>query len=344
MLKSIKGSVSITAAVVFMICSTFCVLAADVSDLYQTVVPPSNTRDSAFPEALRMVAVKVSGSRDAAAKFTAPMPDLRRYVQKIQTVGNDGSVLVGFDPAAIDSLLTKAALPLWGRERPAVLVWLSMPDASGKPNWVSSDQSSPDRDTVDRVAQTRGLPVLWPSMDAADLTTVANLVTARGSSAELLASAERYRADAVLLGTATRDATGSVTVQWSFAIGGGAKEEAIVMTQTSLEEGVQLAADRCAGLFAVPSNVLTDVLVQIVGIHNLDAYAGAINYLQGFTVVTNVAVEQINGDVMRVRVAVRGNNATLRHAIELKRRVAALVVDSTASATDDNLLRLRYLQ
>ena len=48
---------------------------------------------------------------------------------------------------------------------------------------------------------------------------------------------------------------------------------------------------------------------------------------------------------MQLRVAVRGNSATLRHALELKRRLAALVVDAnTAIEPGDDVLRLRYLQ
>jgi hypothetical protein len=86
-------------------------------------------------------------------------------------------------------------------------------------------------------------------------------------------------------------------------------------------------------------------LVSIGGIHNLDAYASAMSYLQGLTVVLNVAVEQMGADAMRLRVAVRGDANTLRRAVELKRRVAALVVDSSPqSVPGEESLRLRYLQ
>ena len=322
--------------------------SADVAGLYETIVSPSadKNRDSAFVEALRMVAVKATGQRDAGTKISSNVPNLRTYVQRFEPVRGDGSVLIQFDSAAVDRLLTTLGLPLWGRERPSILVWLAIPDATGKPVWVGADQISPERDIVEHSAQSRGLPIVWPTMDAADQDTAASLMTAHSSSQALLASADRYRADAVLFGIANRDATGAFTVQWSFAIGNsGATDAPVAQSQASLDEGIQIAADRCAQLFAVSSAARSDVRVQIAGVRDLDAYASAMNYLQALTVVLGISVDQVSGDTLRLRVAVRGDASTLRHAVELKRRAAAIGVDSAAASTpNDDSLKLRYVQ
>src|SRR5689334_13702940 len=86
--------------------------AADVAGLYETIVPPSTdkNRESAFVEALRAVAVKASGARDAGAKISGTIPNLRTYVQRFEAVRGDGSVLIGFDPFATDRLLTTIGL------------------------------------------------------------------------------------------------------------------------------------------------------------------------------------------------------------------------------------------
>ncbi len=329
--------------------------AADVAGLYEAAVDTSTdkARDSAFVEAFRMVSVKVSGIRSAADKFSSDIPNIRNNVQ-LRAVRPDGAVTIRFDSAWVDHMLTAANLPIWGRERPTVLIWLSVPDASGKPVWVTSEQSgpvAPERDAIERVAAARGLPIIWPAMDAADLATVGTLVgAARGSSQALSASGERYRADAVLLGVGNRDAAGGVTVRWSFALPGD-DEGPLGETQTSVDEGVQQAADRCARLFAVAAGAHSDVSVSISGIHTFDAYAGAMSYLQGLTVVLGISVDQLSADTLRLRVAVRGDAGTLRHAAELKRRGAALVVDSTVAlgsavgaASGDNSLKFRSLQ
>lgn len=320
-------------------------LAADVAALYEAAVSPSTdrARDSAFIEAFRMVAVKVSGVRSAADKFPGDIPNIRNNVQ-LRAVRPDGAVTIRFDDAWVDRTLTSAGLPLWGRERPAVLVWLLVPDAAGRPVWMSGDRTSPERDSIERIAQARGLPLVWPAMDVADTATANNLTTtARGSSQALLASGERYRADAVLLGVGSRDASGAVTVRWSFALQ-GANDGPLGETQASVEEGVEQAADRCAQIFAVVANSRSDVSVVVSGVQTLDAYASTMTYLQGLTVVLGVSVEQLGADSLRLKVAVRGDASTLRRAVDLKRRAAALGPDANAGPPGDTAVRFRYLQ
>jgi hypothetical protein len=81
--------------------------AADVAGIYQTIVVPTGdkNRDSAFVEALRTVAIKATGSRDAASKISASIPNLRTYVQRFEQLRDDGSVLIEFDSTAVDKLL-----------------------------------------------------------------------------------------------------------------------------------------------------------------------------------------------------------------------------------------------
>ncbi len=318
--------------------------AADVANLYEAAVSPSTdrTRDSAFVEAFRMVAVKVSGKRSAAERFSADIPNVRNNVQ-LRRVLPDGSVTIRFEEAWVDRTLTAAGLPLWGRERPAVLIWLLTPDATGKPVWMAADRTSAERDAIERIAQARGLPIVWPAMDVADTTTATNLMTAHDSTQALLASGERYRADAVLVGIGARDAAGALSVRWSFALQ-GANEGPVGEAQGSVEDGIEQTADRCAQFFAVASNARSDIMVSVSGVQNLEAYAGAMSYLQGLTVVQGVAVEQMSADTMKLRVAVRGDINTLRRAVELKRRMAALVIDASSAATGDGSLNFRYLQ
>jgi hypothetical protein len=276
---------------------------------------PDRSRDSAFSEALRQIAVRVSGDRSAAARITAANPEARRYVQRF-SFKPDGTVAVGYDSATVEKLLTTANLPIWGRERPATLVWLNVPDATGRSNWVGAGSTGTERDAIEKAAQARGLPLLWPAMDAQDISAVTSLMTARDAE-QLLASGARYRADAVLLGMATRDASGTLTVRWSFAFDGEQAE-----SQGALEDGVHLAADRCAKVLAVPPGVRNDVRVRVAGIAHLEAYARTLNYLEGLTVVRAVSVEQLQADVLDLRVSVRGDAPVLRKTIALDRRFA----------------------
>jgi hypothetical protein len=306
--------------------------AVNVDGLYDVVVlPTQKPGDSSFAEAMRQVAVRVTGSRDAAVRVMTGKPDALRYTQRINLHPPgypDGSVQVEFGSTLFDRMLTGAGLPIWGRERPATAIWLALPDGAGRLAWQSATDRAAEREAIQRVALARGLPLVWPTMDAADLATAAGLGSGTRSYAQLMSSGERYRADAVLLGVGSRDASGGVTVRWSFAFNDEMSE-----LQASLDDGIHHAADRCASILAIAPGARASVAVRVQGVRDLDAYARALNYLEGVTLVVagGVAVEQLGGDELDLRLTVRGDANALRRTIGLGRRLIEVKSDDPGS-------------
>ena len=62
-----------------------------------------------------------------------------------------------------------------------------------------------------------------------------------------------------------------------------------------------------------------------------------LNYLEGMTLVRGVALEQVAGEKMRFRLAVRGDAATLRRAIALDHRLVPLDAPVGSSDAGDRL-------
>jgi hypothetical protein len=293
--------------------------AVTVPDLYETAQPVDGaSRDAAFVEALKTVLVRVSGQRDAATRV-GDVNDPRKYVQRFGFTA-DNVLEVGFDSASIDRLLSNAGLPIWGRERPATVVMFGAEDG-GAWRWLAADTPAQERDAIERVARQRGLPLKWPVMDAQERAA------ASSDSPGLLPAAERYGADAVLLG---RSRGG--TVQWTLISRDGAAR-----ASGGVDDGVHLAADTFARVFAASASSLGSVVVEVGGISNLDAYAATLNYLEGMTLVRGVALEQVTGEKMRFRLAVRGDAATLRRAIALDHRLVPLDAPAGSSDAGDRL-------
>jgi hypothetical protein len=292
--------------------------AVTVGDLYQTDQPVLNGgRDAAFVEALKTVVVRVSGQRDAPARLGAALNDPRKYVQRFGfTV--DNVLQVGFDSVSIDRLLQESGLPIWGRERPATLVLLNVTDPSGYSYWISGDQPNAQKDILEKVARERGLPLKWPAVAPQGLDET----TARQE-------AERYGANAALLG----HAQGGM-VRWTLLSSDGASQ-----ASGGIEEGIHLAADTFARVFAASGSSLGNVVVEVSGIGDLDAYASTLNYLEGMTLVRAVSLEQVAGDTMRFKLAVRGDASTLRRAIALDSR---LVSQDDGLAPSGGRLSFRY--
>lgn len=293
--------------------------AVTVPDLYETSQPVEGSRDAAFGEALKTVLVRVSGQRDAAVRV-GEVSDPRKYVQRFGFTA-DNVLQVGFDSASIDQLLSQAGLPIWGRERPATVVMFGV-EEGGAWRWLTADTPAHEREAIAKVARQRGLPLKWPVMDAQERAE------ASSDSPGLLRAAARYGANAVLLGRAR-----GAVVQWTLL-----SDEGAAQASGGLDDGVHLAADTFARVFAASGSSLGSVIVEVAGISDLNAYAATLNYLEGMTLVRGVALEQVTGERMRFRLAVRGDAATLRRAIALDQRL--LPQDAADGATDR--LAFRY--
>jgi uncharacterized protein len=312
--------------------STFAAVAAHavtVPDLYETAQPVGGSRDAAFVDALQTVVVRVSGQRDAPMRLGAELNNPRKYVQRFGFTA-DNVLEVGFDSVSVDRLLSDAGLPIWGRERPATLVLLGTEGAGGGDRLVSAEAPPNDREAISRVARERGLPLIWATMDSQVQVDAGGDVAA--STAQLLQTAQRHGANAALVGHVRGG-----TVRWTLVSADGAAE-----TVGGLGDGVHLAADVFARLFATTGSALGDVTVEVSGIVDLNAYASTLNYLESMTLVRGVAVEQVAGDTLRFRLAVRGDAVTLRRAIALDNRLAPLTEPSPESATANARLSFRY--
>jgi hypothetical protein len=120
---------------------------ADVA-LYEALVPLKGTtaedRAAGLAEALRTVAVRASGRREAADNPVIAAADPNKYVQRYSTTA-ERMLKVGFDGRSTEQLLRQAGLPLWPAERPLTTV-----DAPGI-----------DQAAAEAAARWRGLPIAW---------------------------------------------------------------------------------------------------------------------------------------------------------------------------------------
>ena len=121
--------------------------ATEVAGLYAAAVPVTGQtkqeRRSAIRQAFAAVLVKVAGSHQAAAqpRLQQALRHPLSYVQQFRyraastAIGNtvEGAVAtqelwVRFDARAVNQLFYDGGVPVWGRARPATLVWLAVED------------------------------------------------------------------------------------------------------------------------------------------------------------------------------------------------------------------------
>jgi hypothetical protein len=165
-------------------------------------------------------------------------------------------------------------------------IWNLLQEA-GLPFWAAErpltvvQAPGADRSEGEVAAQWRGLPVQWS--DAA-------LPSATGA------------ARASLIGV--RSGAG---FDWTFSYAGQT-----VQGRGSVTDGINLAADTLAARYAPPSTRgISTVSLSFAGIDDLGAYAGLLAYLQDLSIVRDAAVEELDGDIARIDLTMRGDRSLL---------------------------------
>jgi len=321
------------AAAVLVVFPVVPVGAATVPGMYEATVPLSERSDrgqaQALQDAMRQVLVRITGRRDAATEpALAPLiTEARRYVQQFRVVGTN-QFSAGFDGARVERAVTDAGQPLWGHERPATLVLLTVGEGAAR-SVVSEEATSELKTSVTRAAQLRGVPLVWPS--ASRPVTSADLSGATASALAPLAA--RFGADAVLAGAA---GAGGV-IRWTLIQGTETNQ-----WRGSAEEGPQGAADWFARVFSAQSSDEGSIVgITVSGVNDLRAYAAVSDYLQSLALVRNLAVDEVAGDNVVFRARVQGGSDKLARAINLGGRLEPLS-DSNGNNGSSGALAYRF--
>ena len=156
------------------------------------------------------------------------MPNARGLVQSYRQLP-DNRLEASYNPRAIRGLLDSRSLPVWGKERPQVVVWLAINEGGGeryvigmkgpvpgrlKSNFApTADGSDGDQDEELTVADpellagemkalgaSRGLPLQLPELDEEDQRVLAFSDIWNRRTAPLMLASQRYRGEAVLIG------------------------------------------------------------------------------------------------------------------------------------------------
>jgi len=333
----------------------FAAWAGEVADLYEAEVPvmgqDEGERVDAVRVALSEVLVRVTGKRDAPSTpelqdaLSKPMRYVQQFLYRDRPPANqprDGAapdtsddgytqaLWVTFDPRALNHLLTEAGLPVWGRVRPATLLWLAVEDR-GRRHLLGADTPGELRDRVREAARLRGVPILLPLLDLQDQRALKFSDVWGDFGDSILNASKRYEGEAVLVGRLFRENDGSWQSRWSFYQNGGAERWTAKGDQNDVvRAGIETAADQLAARFA---QVLTvggggSVDMVVSDINSLDDYARAMRYLNGLDPVRSLNVARVAGDTVTFHITVRGNVDTLIRTIGFGWALAPVAANS----------------
>ncbi len=308
-------------------------LAITVNGLYQTTVPVADetatARTSAMQLALQQVLVKLSGNRNIAAvpgvdqiiNNSEQLVQQFRYQQTAAKTGVQGETLlqVKFDENALNNEMRNYALPLWGKERPAVLVWMAVDDESGR-NIVSLENNAELVELIEAAASARGIPLIFPLMDLEDNARM-NVSDLWGDFQQpIVTASERYPSDAIAVGRLSVAGAVGWQAQWTLYNGQQATRWSVENSDNTLllEEAVNRLADTLAERYAGSGTSGAELFeVTVSNIMTNDDYAYTLTYLQSLQSVTEVMVKTVMPEQVTFEVIGHGGQDSFARAIQL---------------------------
>jgi hypothetical protein len=278
--------------------------AATAIDLYAgevTVADQGNReRDRALPLALEQVLQKLSGLRQFddyplvhPALGRAPEIVVTYYYRKVESTLADGSageelrLVARFSDESVNEMVRALQLPLWRPERRPLLAWMIVDDGQGRR--VMPIEFGDTRQSMEDVAERRGLPLEWPTPDAEGVYQVDEQILWGGYTEDLALAGE----EGVMIAAARREGA-----EWNVRINLGYQGQNWswrlddIDLQAALTEGMEQTVDQIAAVNTIEAADLGSWQqeVTVTGVGSAADYRRCLNYLQGISVVDGVTV------------------------------------------------------
>jgi hypothetical protein len=355
---------SLGLAVIGLLMSSFVYLdasAAEVAHLYEEQVPVlTQGREERFKvlqSALSNILVRVSGRSDVALLpgMDSYLKQASRYVQQfryrtvpepvVEAVSGEETrqvLWIRFNEKAVNQLLYSQHLPVWGKNRPAVLVWLVLDDRQQR-HLISNDSRHEVRQMFSEQGQVRGLPLRFPLLDLTDRANISISDVWANFEDTVLSASQRYQAEAVLVGRIYQGFSGAWSARWSLYNEGRRQdwESGDELLAGTVAQGVNQSSDFLALRFARVQQAGDEghLLIQVNAVNGLPDYNKVRNYLDSLTSVTRVHPYQVAGDEVIFQLTTRTGRLGIEQAISLGSMLVAeppdVAVQPAIAATPD---------
>lgn len=306
-----------------------------VDALYDQEIPVQGQGDAerlrAYREALTAVILKITGEerwlRNGAVERA--VREAQNYVQEVSYRSSGGAssqtyISIRFDQELVNSMLGSAGIPVWDRNRPSVLLWLSVQSADGQRELLGSDSDHPILALIREFSQVRGVPILIPLLDVEDRRSLPADVAWSLDEAAIRRASARYGADSVLSGRVLTSPVGDLVGLWQFLFRD--RVEIFDSLESDLAAYMQSALNRVTAQLAThfAINLATrpaqeQVTLRVEGVDNITAYVNLLAYIRDLAVVENVSTSLLDGSNIELDVTLVGSTYLFTEFITLGR-------------------------
>lgn len=317
-----------TVLILFFAAST--AFAAQVSDLYQAKVPVASQSDQdrgqVVAEALKQTIIKVVGDRQTVNKadISALLADAERYVtrysyQQINQSPDTASpeqlaVNFIFDAKTLNNALQQINLPIWGANRPEILLWLAS-DMGGEQLLIGESDENILSDIIKSQAERRGLPVLIPVMDLEDQTQISFSDIWTGNNSTIQSASERYGAR-IIVTAQIRGNDAQTGISWqALSNENNFRWQSEGELKTAIGQGIDQLADMLGQRFAQQLGPSQQLSLEITDVRNYNDYNKLIAYFDNLQAVESVNIISMNEQTLKVDLTIQGEVSKFRELL-----------------------------
>lgn len=283
-------------------------------------------------EGLAQVLVKVSGSRAVLRdeRVGAALAGNRNYLQQYQyrrRSGGELNLLIQYDAELVKGLLAEARQPLWTANRPPLLVWLVVDDASGRR--FATSASHPDLlALLRRDLRRRGVPAIFPLHDLEDTVSMNVHDLWQLDEPAIYRASHRYGVADILAGRMSALAGGRWMGEWMLLQNGNRPTDGYygIELETASLAGVNFAADRMGERYAVAAGAVRDenVFIRVDELPAYSDYRAAVDFLERIELVDAAWPAYVEGNSMIFSLRAQAEAEQLHGIIALGGRLVRL--------------------
>ncbi|TNC82007.1 MAG: hypothetical protein C9356_06325 [Oleiphilus sp.] len=236
---------------------------------------------------------------------------------------------VSFAQSSVERALASYGVPIWGATRPSMLVWL-VEERQGERRLLGASDPGYVED-LKREAEKRSLPVYFPVVDLADLSSV-DLNALWGLYPEAVSdAAQRYQPDLNVLIRLNAlplepDVATNFSADWSMRLKGldyaGTASGVTVsqlwqdlLSQVSVELAARYAVQQSLDMQSEWLNIEVDQ------VNHFEDYARLQNYLQSLPSVGRIELQWVKGARLAYRLKLKGQREQFFEYVELGGRL-----------------------
>ena len=256
---------------------------------------------------------------------TEAEPEVLQTTESEEESAPQQRLIVSFDEKAVGDALWKARLPVWGKTRPATLMWVAFQD-SEKRMLIDSKQKTELQEYVDQQAGKRGLPIMLPRMDEADKNKINVTDVWGGYRAPLELASLSYGADVVASARLLLKNDNTWESRWSLMQGDDVEYWRVEApdVESLLKQGVDDLAERISQRYVHVATVSDgEAVIYVSDVNNVFDYNRVSKYLNGLAGVKKAELIEVKANQVAFKLDLRSSAKLLKQSIALGKTLAS---------------------